>query len=213
MSTNAKQRFDETIIRCDTLLDVAHNSSEMSLKDDILRYTIVLAVSALDMYAGDRFGENFVSVLKSHSPNKADIQFLEKIHVGMIDVLELLRETPKHPYRRFRTLVDEYLSHNSMQSLMKIDDLYAYYGLPKITKQACEKAKRKNLYKVIGKLLRRRNQIVHGCDYNGLNVVQGISETEVRRWIKSLKLLIENIEVILIKRFPQRQVNNSTQKS
>lgn len=204
MGTNAKQRFDEAMNRCDNLIVISHNSDEVLLKGELLRYAIVLAVSALDMYAGDRFGENFVSELKSHPPADKDIKFLDKIHVGMKDVLELLRETPKHPYRRMRTLVDEYLSRNSMQSLKKIDELYEYFGLPKITSCACKKAKRKALHKCIGKLLDRRNKIVHGCDYNGQNVLQKISEKEVRRWIEAVKRLVANMEDIVVKKFPQK---------
>lgn len=209
MKTNAKQRFDDTIKRCESLIDLSrdHYIAQLpnaDLKGELLRYAAVLAVSALDMYAGDRFGEKFVSVLKSHVPCKRDTDFLDKIHVNMIDLLELLRETPKRPYRRMRTLVDEYLSRNAMQSLNKIDDLYKYFDLPKITDRASVVAKRTKLKASVLKLVRRRNAIVHGCDYNGQNVVQRIGEKEVKRWIADVKCLVEGMDKLITEKFSRR---------
>lgn len=209
MKKNAKQRFDDTIKRCESLIELSGNQciaqlSNTDLKGELLRYAAVLAVSALDMYAGDRFGENFVSVLKNHPPCKRDTDFLDKIRVGMIDLLELLRETPKRPYRRMRTLVDEYLSRNAMQSLNKIDDLYKYFDLPKITDRACVVAKRTKLKASVLKLVRRRNAIVHGCDYNGQNMVQRIDEKNVKRWISDVKCLVEGMDKLITEKFARR---------
>ena len=209
MKTNAKQRFDNTIKRCEAIIELANDQyikqrPNADIKGELLRYAAVLAVSALDMYAGDRFGEKFVSVLKSHTPCKRDTDFLERIHVNMIDILELLRETPKRPYRRMRTLVDEYLSRNAMQSLNKIDDLYKYFDLPKITDRASVVVKRTKLKASVIKLVRRRNVIVHGCDYNGQNVVQRIDEKDVKRWIADVKRLVEGMDKLITEKFSQR---------
>ena len=209
MKKNAKQRFDDTIKRCESLIDLSRDHYIAQLpnadfKGELLRYAAVLAVSALDMYAGDRFGENFVSVLKNHPPCKRDTDFLEKIGVGMKDILELLRETPKRPYRRMRTLVDEYLSHNSMQSLSRIDNLYKYFNLPEITMRASVAMKRKRLKASVSKLVLRRNDIVHGCDYNGQSVVRGIEEKDVKRWVANVKSLVEGMDKLITSKFGQR---------
>ena len=208
MKKNAKQRFDDTIKRCESLIDLSRDQYIAQLpnadfKGELLRYAAVLAVSALDMYAGDRFGENFVSVLKNHPPCKRDTDFLGKIGVGMIDLLELLRETPKRPYRRMRTLVDDYLSRNSMQSLGRIDDLYSYFGLQKFTDRASAVAKRKTLKARDSKLVKRRNDIVHGCDYNGQSVVRGIGEKDVKRWVTDVKSLVEGMDKLITSKFGQ----------
>lgn len=209
MKKNAKQRFDDTIKRCETIIELSKDLyiaqlSNGDLKGELLRYAAVLSVSALDMYAGDRFGENFVSVLKNHSPCKRDTDFLEKIGVGMKDILELLRETPKRPYRRMRTLVDEYLSRNSMQSLGRIDNLYKYFDLSEITMRASVAMKRKRLKASVSKLVKRRNDIVHGCDYNGQSVVRGIEEKDVRRWVADVKCLVEGMDKLITGKFGQR---------
>ena len=209
MKKNAKQRFDDTIKRCETIIELSKDQyiaqlSNGGLKGELLRYAAVLSVSALDMYAGDRFGENFVSVLKNHPPCKRDSDFLEKIGVGMKDILELLRETPKRPYRRMRTLVDEYLSRNSMQSLGRIDNLYKYFDLPDITVRASVAMKRKKLKISISKLVKRRNDIVHGCDYNGQSVVRGIKEKEVRRWVADVKCLVAGMDKLITGKLGQR---------
>jgi len=209
MKKSAKQRFDDTIKRCETIIELSEDQyiaqlSNGDLKGELMRYAAVLAVSALDMYAGDTFGEKFVSVLKSHTPCKRDTDFLDKIHVNMIDILELLRETPKRPYRRMRTLVDEYLSRNAMQSLDKIDDLYKYFDLPKITARACAVAKRTKLKASVLKLVRRRNTIVHVCDYNGQNVVQRIDAKKVKRWIADVKCLVEGMDKLIVEKFSHR---------
>ncbi|MBQ7188933.1 MAG: hypothetical protein IJR99_05900 [Kiritimatiellae bacterium] len=198
MATTAKQRFDDVMDRCDSLVAQSQGSS---VCDDILRAAVVLAVSALDMYAADRFAEEFVPELKRKTPSKEDVDFFTEIGVGIKEVLGVLKETPKKPYKRLRKLLDDYLSRNSMQSFSQIERLYKYYGLPKIIDNACEKSGAKTLKNRVGKMLERRNEIVHNCDYDGKNALQPILRKDVEYWIRSLKKLVDNMEQIIHNRF------------
>ena len=198
MATNAKQRFDDVMVRCDSLVAQSQGSP---MCDDTLRAAVVLAVSALDMYAADRFAEEFVPELKRKTPSKEDVDFFTEIGVGIKEVLGVLKETPKKPYKRLRKLLDDYLSRNSMQSFSQIERLYKYYGLPKIIDNACEKSGAKTLKNRVGKMLERRNEIVHNCDYDGKNALQPILRKDVEYWIRSLKKLVDNMEQIIHNRF------------
>ena len=198
MPTNAKQRFDNVMDRCDNLVAQSQGSS---VADDMLRAAVVLAVSALDMYAADRFAEEFVKELKRRTPSKEDVDFLTEIGVGVMEVLGVLKETPKKPHKRLRKLLDDYLSRSAMQSFSHIERLYKYYGLPKIIDNACDRSGYKKLKLRIGNMLDRRNEIVHNCDYDGKNSLQVISRKDVDYWIKSLKSLVDNMEQIIQNKF------------
>lgn len=69
--TQAKQKFDKTINRCDEMVTLYNRLKENeendgSVSQDTLRGAIVLAVAAFDAYATDCFSENFVSYIKKY---------------------------------------------------------------------------------------------------------------------------------------------------
>lgn len=200
MSMNAKVRFDESMQRCDALLAQAEKSP---LNEELLRFVVVLCVSALDMYASDRFMENFSRHIKTRSLASDEIELLKNSGVTIEVVLNLLKQHKKgkHPFRSIREYVDRYFSKASRQSFDKINDLYTYYGLRNLTDDALKRCDKKTVGSKIQKMLIRRHKIVHEADYDGKHKLAGLNAKEVCGWRKATETFVGCMEEIICNKF------------
>lgn len=206
MSKNAKERFDESMQRCDNLLEL---SESVQVHDELLRFVVVLCVSALDMYASDRFMENFAKHIRKGNLSPNEIALLKDSGVTLEVVLDLLKKHKKgkQPFRAIRGYVDKYFAKASRQSFAKINDLYAYYGLPKLSDNALQKCDRKTVGSKIQKMLNRRHKIVHEADYDGKHKLTVLNANEVRGWRKATEAFVDSVEEILCNRFRPKNKN------
>lgn len=200
MSKSAKERFDETMQRCDNLLKLAETASP---RDELLRFVVVLCVSAFDMYASDRFMENFARHIRKRDLSPDEIELLKKSGVTIEVVLNLLKQNRKgkQPFRAISGYVDKYFAKASRQSFAKINDLYAYYGLPKLADNVLKKCDRKTIGGKIQKMLNRRHKIVHEADYDGKHKLTAIVPREVYAWRQATESFVGHMEEILCNRF------------
>lgn len=204
MSNKAKERFDETVLRCRHLLDIYQ---QMPKEKDILRAVVVLAVSALDMYASDRFMEEFVGFIKKHEVTDKTLKFLQNAGFTIADALRLFRDGKERPFRCIRTIVEHGYEKKAMQSFQSIDKLYGFYGVQGICHNAERKSKRKILAPLM-QMLNRRHEIVHAADYHGRNELKDIQIKKVIRWLKVLEILVNEIEEILTNKFKSKCSRN-----
>lgn len=199
MSKTAYQRFEETMGRCDSLLELYDTVQS----GDLLRQAVVLCVAGLDMYAMDRFLENFTEHMRGCNFSKKEIKFLEDCGVTLEMVLRLLKEHKKgkHPFREIRRQVERHYASDSFQRFDKIDGIFANYGLKNISGDALRKTGRKTLEGKIRKMLERRHAIVHECDYDTNGKVREIEKRQVADWRKAIGIFVESMEEILELRF------------
>lgn len=201
MATTAKQRFDETINRCRRLIALYQENDP---NPDFLRAAVVIAVSGLDMYAVDRFMEEFVGYVKTHPIDEKMVELLEKRGLSLGVALDIIKCGTARPMRMLRTVIEKGYSKTSMQSFDNIDDLYSYYKLGKLTENAEKKAGRKSLKGSIGKLITRRHEIVHAADYNGKNCLQEIKCEQVSKRVNDLKIFVESMDAIISNKFTKK---------
>lgn len=197
---SAKMRFDAAMARCEKIL-LLYEKTEQN--DDLLRWCVVLCVSALDMYASDRFMQTFTDHIKKGGLKQYEIKLLEDANVTLEVALDLLREQKRggRPYGKIRGFVERHFAKASRQSFAKIDELYAYYGFSSIVDNILQKGNRKTLATKIDAMLKRRHRIVHEADYDGKHNLAHLEVKKVRDWMGALKLFVESMEYILDNRF------------
>ena len=201
MATTAKQRFDETINRCLELITLYRENVQ---NPDFLRAAVVIAVSGLDMYAVDRFMDEFVGYVKTHSIDETMVKLLEKRGLTLGVALDIIKCGSARPMRMLRTVIEKGYSKASMQSFDNIDELYSYFKLGKLTENAEKKAGRKSLRDSIEKLIKRRHEIVHAADYNGKNCLQEVKCERVFKRINDLKTFVESMDAIISNKFTKK---------
>lgn len=168
--SKAYLRFETVVQRSLNLAQARHplekilqQAGEEDDLSDMTRASVVLAVAAMDAYFTGVFAEKLVPYLKSKTtPGKDLLKVLSDAGLNTQTALELLGM--QRPYRRIRTLMDDYLEREVTQKTNKIDELFKSYGLIGLSENAEKKAKRKNLVTSIEKLVERRHQIVHRGD-------------------------------------------------
>ncbi len=212
MNKNAKTRFDESMQRCDALLELAE---KVPLKEELLRFVVVLCVAALDMYASDRFMENFSQHIRHRTLKANEIDLLKKSGVTVEVVLNLLKRQKKgaHPFRAIRKYVDNYFAKASRQSFDKIDDLYSYYGLGQLSNDALQKCGKKTAGKKMQRMLDRRHKIVHEADYDGKHKLTELKKDDVCEWRKATALFVECMEEILCNKFCTKSKTNNKKEN
>ena len=198
----AKQKFDQTMSRCDAMINLYDTLKEKgeSPTEDILRGAIVLSVAAFDAYATDCFSEHFVRYIKDHKIDESVIKLLTDAHYDIKFSIELLKA--ERPYRKIRTLIDKYYAKVTTQRMEVIDSLFTIYHLDSITFNAANKTGRKpeNLLKSINLLIERRHQIVHDGDYNDYCVPKSITKTDLNR-IELIKIFVDSMDTIIDSKF------------
>lgn len=209
--TQAKQKFDKTINRCDEMVTLYNRLKENeendgSVSQDTLRGAIVLAVAAFDAYATDCFSENFVSYIKKYGIDDSLEELLKQAGFTVKFALELIHSD--RPYRKIRTLIDHFYYKYTTQRLNVIDDLFKQYHIQGLTKNAAKRSGRNSetLLNYVNKIIERRHSIVHDGDYNDHNHIRNVTKTDVKR-IKDLKLLVDNMDYIIENRMNPPKVH------
>lgn len=205
MPTKAFAKFKKTIIRCEELvstyetLHLQHQQNqEIPAPKDMIRAAVVLAVAALDAYATDVFSEKLVQYLKSFKPDQSLINLLNEAGLDTKEALYLI--TMERPYRRIRTLINNYYSTYTTQRFEVIDKLFLHYRLKDITKNAASISGKKHLKSSVEKLIMRRHEIVHSGDYNSYGKITSIDSTPIKKRISHLEELVVNMDKLICKR-------------
>lgn len=205
MPSNAYNKFDKTIRRCESLVESYSNLHELSQGDDmpsvprdIVRGAVVLGVSALDAYVTDVFTEKLVSYLKSHTPDEPLVELLYDAGLDTREALYLI--TMDRPFRRINTLIRSHYNAYTTQRFDVIDQLFLHYRLKNITENAQNKSGRKRLKGSVQKLIDRRHQIAHGGDYNKHGRIRDIDEKSIEKQLRDLETLVENMDEIICNR-------------
>ena len=206
--TNAKRKFDQTIVRCEKLvhdfseIKQAYENGQVTFEpsQDLLRAAIVLSVAAFDAYATDCFAEKFVDHVKRFGTNDEIETMLTKAGFDIKFSLELL--SAKRPYRRIRTLIDHYYSNYVTEKLDVIDKLYEMYCIRQFTHNAANRSGKdpQRLLSSVQKLVNRRHSIAHDSDYNEHGKLKRVNAMDTNR-INDLKLLVDNMDAIIENKF------------
>lgn len=200
-----KDRFDETLNRCNSLMELF----EKAPNGDLLRAAVVLAVAALDKYCKDKFLDFFEGyygdALKAHANLECCDAYLDK---KGIDIKVRLSLYQKHatgelscPERDMARLLRDELQRDTFQRVDAITELFKCFGLNDIIKRAVEKSGRPDVWKSVADLIRRRHQIAHSADYGTGAGVESIEEDAVGRWLDELSQLVNCIDSIVDNKF------------
>lgn len=206
MPSNAHSKFLKTIKRCESLVDSYKqlqaidqaNGVAVPTPKDIVRGAVVLAVAALDTYVTDAFSEKLVPYLQRYKPDDELIELLYKSGLDTKEALVLLGM--ERPYRRIRTLIENYYGSYTTQKFDVIDQIFKPYRLANITENAARKSGKPSIKTSVGKLVERRHQIAHAGDYNRHGRIIDIDEEKIAKRIKHLELLVTSMDEILCNR-------------
>ena len=206
MASNAHSKFLKTIKRCESLVDSYKklqaidqaNGVAVPTPKDIVRGAVVLAVAALDTYVTDAFSEKLVPYLRKFRPDDELIDLLYKSGLDTKEALVLLGM--ERPYRRIRTLIENYYGSYTTQKFEVIDQIFKPYRLTSITENAARKSGKPSIKTSVGKLVERRHQIAHAGDYNRHGRIIDIDEEQIAKRIKHLELLVTSMDEILCNR-------------
>lgn len=197
----AKERFDESVRRSNALVGFARSSSPYA--DEMLRFSVVLAVAAFDSYVADRFSEHFVPFLKTVPCDDRIVEFLKSISFGPKEMLDLLLEKRERPLRTAHAAVDRYLSRQSFQSEKTVNELFALYRLPTLFDHSVAKAGDESVRTRVLEMIQRRHEIAHACDLNSFGKRKHIDAETVEKWLEALKLLTTAMDEIVDNRFKE----------
>lgn len=206
LPTKAYEKFLKTVRRCESLVESykklhlldQEKGEDIPTPKDIVRGAVVLAVAALDAYVTDAFVEKLVPYLKRYTPDEELIELLYDAGLDTKEALVLL--SMDRPYRRIRTLIENYYASYTTQKFEVIDQIFRPYRLKKITENAAKKSGTFSIKKSVGKLVERRHQIAHAGDYNAHGRIVDINEEQIGKRIVHLELLVTQMDEILCKR-------------
>lgn len=191
--------FEKAINRSLDLLEIA-GLNELRGRDttDLIRMSVVLSVSAMDYYFTSRFSEDFLKLLKKKYSSNLPDNVVKLLTDSGLDVKQALEMTyMERPWRRVRKLIDKKLSSYTTQRFEVIDELFAIYGLPTLSKNAERKANRKKLIANINKLVSRRHNIAHNADLNSHDKLTSIESKIIKSQINNLRLLVQKCDDII----------------
>ena len=158
---------------------------------DMGRFCIVLAVASMDDYFTRKYAEVMVNIIKRKGVNAKFCTMLEEAGLDLAGALELL--TMERPYRRIRSLAQNYYRNYTTQSTHKIDKLFATLGINGLSEHAQRRAKRKTLISSVTLLVKRRHGIVHSGDLNMNGKLQPI-QTDTLKRIEHVELFVEKAD-------------------
>jgi len=144
--------------------------------DDLARSSVVLSVAAMDAYFTDVFAETLVPILKKQGATKGLAVLLEEAGFDTEQALNTL--TMKRPYRRIRTIIDNYFEKYVTQRFERIDKLFLSYGFKDFSNRVQRSIGRRNMVRRVEKLVQRRHDIVHDGDMNSRGCLQPVDVTE-----------------------------------
>jgi len=202
-----KSIFDKTIDRAIKQIALYRKLSDVSLKkpdmitddlSDLIRTALVLGVSALDAYFTNKFVEKLVPYLQKKGPTDGIVDIVNKAWFNTKVALEMLpKDRNKRPYRKLRTLVEQYLEKFVTQKFDTIDDLFLSMSLKDLCKNAEKKSKRINLCRRIEIAIEWRHKIVHKGDLNDHGNLCTITDKDTEKRLKEIKLFVEKCDEII----------------
>jgi len=86
----AYTNFTRTIERSRQIIALYRTEVELDEKEDLVRFSVVLSVSALDAYFTDKFCDTLVPFLKKNSPTDDLVELLESAGLNTRTALELI---------------------------------------------------------------------------------------------------------------------------
>lgn len=134
----------------------------LTAASDMGRFGIVLAVASMDDFFTRKYAEVMVKAIKRHGVNSKFTEMLEDAGLDLSGALELI--SMDRPYRRIRSIAQDYYRNYTTQSTHNIDKLYETLGVKNLSLHAQKRSKRKTLTSSVSELVRRRHKIVHAGD-------------------------------------------------
>ena len=201
--------FRETISRCNQLVELFHTVSPKN--DDLLRFAVVLAVSAFEKYVKDSFVERLVQFARLPSAGKSKREEFDAFLKGAGVEPDLWRECYNargknpNPNLRMRNRVKRELSSKPIQRQTDISELFKLYGLGNILVRARELSNKALIWKTIEKTTKRRHQIVHASDYRFAGSLEPINDKNVNRHLAAFERFVESMNSILESRFKKKR--------
>ena len=160
----------------------------LTAASDMGRFSIVLTVASMDDYFTRKYAEIMVKAIKKKGVSPSFTNMLEEAGLDLAGALELL--SMERPYRKIRTLAQNYYQNYTTQSTSKIDKLFETVGISGLSKHAEKRSKRKTLTTSVNELVKRRHKIVHSGDLTRTGLIQKMDARTVKR-IKDVKLFVE----------------------
>jgi hypothetical protein len=194
--------FKSTSNRANSLITLHASLTEAQIAampdpNDLLRSAIAFSVAGMDSYFTDRFSESLVRFLKIRGATPDLIVLLRDAGLDTKAALEML--TMQRPYRRVRTLVEDYLSNYTTQKQDVIDKLFRVYGVKDLCKSAQGLSKKKKLLTSVNGAVLRRHSIVHAGDLNSHNKARPIDTKLAQRYVDNIDIFVTQAEVLLVK--------------
>ncbi|MDA0689625.1 MAG: hypothetical protein O2948_13380 [Proteobacteria bacterium] len=218
---DAITHFQETILRAESMLNGSfaildgfnklqkekgepeYTYNTLNEASDMGRFSIVLAVASMDDYFTRKYAEILVKALKKRGVSAKFTAMLEDAGLDIAGALELV--SMERPYRRIRSIAQEYYRNYTTQSTHKIDSLYETIGCKNLSKHIERRSKRKTLITSVTQLVKRRHNIVHAGDLSRTGKLQSIDTKTVKR-IADVKLFV-NCANTHIDDFMKQKVN------
>ncbi len=182
-------------------------ASRPSAADDLLRGSVVLAVSALDGFVHHSFSARFVPYLRNNPGSMAAGQSLYDYlrYIGFpVTALKLPPPVKgKRPLGRVRAAVDARLFLRPLQKVSEIERALGAVGLPTAVADlaAAIGLKASTLRSRITKITNRRNAIAHEGDlFRGKKkrfVTKPISESEVADWLNQVDDFVTRLDLYI----------------
>lgn len=166
---------------------------------DLTRAAVVLSVAAMDAYFTDVFAERFIPFLKNKGPTDKICEILNKAGLNIKVALDLL--SMDRPYRRIRTLIEQYFDRQTTQKIETIDDLFLSYGIKEFSKNIQKLKRRTKLLRSVEIIVERRHNIVHEGDLNAHGRLNPIDHREMEKKIIDIVTYVSGAEQILQTQF------------
>ena len=197
---------DAIIILRDSAAVLVDDFSADALEDQ-LRAAITFGVSALDRYVHERIVKGFVTAFRSSNLNKQQRDFVVPATLAM-DIVERVHTAAKNnngirPANEIRNVVQQALHKRPFQSWSEIEYGFGLLGYTNISKEIKEQTATtdqamKDLKEKLGKIVARRNQIVHEGDLpRHQRGGQVYAQSITRAWVQESLTVIEGLVVKL----------------
>ena len=122
---------------------------------------------------------------------------LEKAGLDIETTLKIM--TMDRPYRRIRTLIENYLDNHVTQRSEVIDELFLSYHLKDFSENIERLQNRRTLISSIRNAVTRRHQIVHEGDINSRGKLNSLTLKDIRRKLKDIVVFVAGADEILQK--------------
>jgi hypothetical protein len=198
----AYTNFTKTIERSRQVIALYRADVDLAEKEDLVRFSVVLTVAALDSYFTDKFCDVLVPFLKKNEPTNDLIEILENAGLNAKTALELI--SMDRPFRRIRTLVERSFSNYTTQRTDVIDKLFRSIGLQDFSNNAQRIVGRKSLKKRVQMLVNRRNDIAHESDLDYRGRPKKIDVEKIEGQIADLELFVEGAEKLIKNRLSSK---------